>query len=89
MASAPHCSQQLLGLSPVQPLEPMGQFYVVRSEVTAGLGEGDQGGDVALEGLSGQEKPLAIEETPLNFVAADVPFVPFIAHCLVIALGER
>ena len=49
-----------------------------RDEVTTGRSEGDQGSDVALESLSSQNKPLLIEQAPLNFVAADVPLVPLV-----------
>lgn len=73
----------------LQSLELMGHIHVVRSEVTADLGEGDQGGDVTLEGLHGQEKPLVIEQAPLDVVAIDVLLAPLVALGLVIALGER
>jgi len=71
----------------VQPFELTRHIRVVRSEVTTGPSEGDQGSDVALESLSRQDKPLLIEQAPLNFVAADVPIVPLVTLGLVIALG--
>jgi hypothetical protein len=66
----------------------MRHIHVVRSEVTSGPSEGDQGSDVALESLSSQNKPLLIEQASLDFVAADVPLVPLVTLGFVIAIGE-